>query len=141
MRRIWLLMGVGLIAAMLAVAAVACDDDEPSEEEATAQLCADLVALAAADAEFDDLSADSTVDEINAANEAYSKALDKAVDSAGGVAAAKAKPIEDAYAALDKAIGDIPGDATITEALASITDELDAVDAAWVQAFSGVDCP
>jgi hypothetical protein len=55
MRGKWLLMGVGLIAAILAVAAIACDDDGPSEEEATAQLCEDLVALEAADAAFDNL--------------------------------------------------------------------------------------
>jgi hypothetical protein len=141
MRRNWLLMGVGLIAAMLAVAAVACDDDEPSEEEATAQLCEDLVALEAADEAFDDLSAASTIDEIRATNEAYSKALGKAVDSAGGVAAARAQPIEDAYADLDQAIDDIPGDATIVEALASIADELLAVGSAYDEAFASLDCP
>ena len=141
MRRIWLLMGVGLIAAMLAVAAVACDDDEPSEEEAVAQLCSDLTQLEAADAAFDTLGTDSTIDEIGAANDAYSDALDDVVSSAGDVAEVRAQPIEDAYAGLDQAIDDISGDTTIVEALNSIGDELAAVDAAYDQAFSGVDCP
>lgn len=141
MRKNWLLMGVGLIAAMLAVAAVACDDDGPSEEEAVAQLCSDLTQLEAADAAFDNLGADSTIDEVGAANDAYSDALNDVVDSAGDVAAVRAQPIEDAYADLDQAIDDIPGDATIAGALASITDELAAVDDAYDEAFASVDCP
>lgn len=141
MRRIWLLMGVGLIAAMLAVAAVACDDDGPSEEEAMAQLCSDLTQLEAADAAFDNLGADSTIDEIEAANDAYNDALNNVVSSAGDVAEVRAQPIEDAYASLDQAIDDISGDATVVEALSSIGDELAAVDAAYDQAFAGLDCP
>ena len=141
MRRIWLLMGVGLIAAMLAVAAVACDDDEPSEEDAVAQLCSDLTQLEAADAAFDTLGTDSTIDEINATGDAYNDALGDVVDSAGDVADVRAQPIEDAYDDLDQAIDDISGDATIVEALASIADELLAVDAAYDEAFAGLDCP
>lgn len=140
MRRNWVLTGVGLLVAVLAVAAIACDD-EPSEEEAVAQLCSDLTQLQAADAPFDDLGAASTIDEVEAANDAYSDALGDVVGSAGDVAEVRAQPIEDAYADLDQAINDIPGDATIVEALASITDELAAVDDAYDEAFASVDCP
>ena len=141
MRRTWLLMGVGLIAAMLAVVAIACDDDGPSEEEAVAQLCTDLAELEAADAAFDDLGPDSTIDEVRATNDAYNDALGDVVESARDVAAVRAQPIEDAYANLDQAINDVPGDATIVGALASITDELAAVDDAYAEAFASLDCP
>ncbi len=141
MRRNWLLMGVGLIAAMLAVAAVACDDDEPSEEDTVAQLCSDLTKLEAADAAFDTLGTNSTIDEINATGDAYNDALGDVVDSARDVTAVRAQPIEDAYDDLDQAINDIPGDATIPKALTSIADELAAVDAAYDEAFASLDCP
>ena len=70
----------------------------------------------------------------------YSSALVNVVSSARDVASVRAAPIEDAYADLDAAIGDILGAATISEALDSISDELAAVDAAYVTAFSGVNC-
>lgn len=141
MRMTTLLIAFGLLVAALSVAALACDDDELSEEEATAQLCEDLDALEAADAAFDDLGGDSTIDEIRATNDAYNEALDDAVGSARDVANVRTQPIEDAYDNLAQAVNDIPGDATITEALVSIADELGAVDAAWDQAFAEIDCP
>ncbi len=136
----WTFLGLGLLIAILATVSFACDDDGPSEAEAVALLCADLITLQAADAAFDDLGADSTISEIQAANDAYNDALDDVVSSGKDVAAVRVEPIEAAYDDLDKAIIDISGDATIPEALVSISDELAAVDAAYDSAFSGVDC-
>ena len=102
---------------------------------------ADLATLQAADAAFDSLGSASTIADIVAANEVYGKALDDVVSSAKDVASISTEPIEDAYAHLDAAIDDIAGDATIAEALISIFDELDAVDRAYEEAFSGVICP
>ena len=136
----WTFLGLGLLIAIVAVVSFACDDDGPSEAEAVAQLCADLSTLQAADAAFDDLGRDSTINEIQAANDAYNDALDDVVSSGKDVAAVRIQPIEAAYDDLDQAIRDISGDATIPEALVSISDELAAVDAAYDSAFSGVDC-
>ena len=136
----WTFLGLGLLIAIVAVVSFACDDDGPSEAEAVAQLCADLSTLQAADAAFDDLGRDSTINEIQAANDAYNDALDDVVSSAKDVAAVRIQPIEAAYDDLNRAIGDISGDTTIPEALVSISDELAAVDAAYDSAFSGVDC-
>ncbi len=141
MRRNWLVMGVGLIAAVLAVAAVACGDDSPSEEEAVAQLCTEFAELRAAGGAFDDLGADSTIDEIRATNDAYNDALGDVVAGAGDFAAVRAQPIEDAYADLDQAIDDISGDDTILQALASIAADLIAVNDAYDEAFASLDCP
>ncbi len=137
----WTFLGLGLLIAIVAVVSFACDDDGPSEAEAVAKLCADLNTLQAADAAFDDLGPDSTINEIQAANAAYNDALDDVASSGKDVAAVRIQPIEAAYDDLDEAINDISGDATIPEALASISDELAAVDAAYASAFSGVDCP
>ncbi len=136
----WTFLGLGLVIAIVAVVAFACDDDGPSEAEAVAQLCADLSTLQAADAAFDDLGRDSTINEIQATNDAYNDALDGVVSSAKDVAAVRIQPIEAAYDDLNQAISDISGDTTIPEALVSISDELSAVDAAYDSAFSGVDC-
>ena len=136
----WTFLGLGLLIAIVAVVSIACDDDEPSEAEAVAQLCADLTTLQAADAAFDDLGADSTVDELNDANATFSDALDDVDASARDVVDVRTQPIDDAYGDLAQAINDIPGDATIVEGLASIAPQLAAVDAAYDSAFSGVDC-
>ncbi len=137
----WTFLGLGLLIAIVAVVSYACGDDEPSEAEAVAQLCADLDALQSADAAFDDISADSTVDELDDANAAYNDALDEVVTSAQDVAAVRTQPIEDAYDDLSQAISDIPGDATLIEGLASIAPQLAAVDAAYDSAFSSLGCP
>ncbi len=136
----WTFLGLGLLIAIVAVVSFACDDDGPSEAEAVAQLCVDLSTLQAADAAFDDLGRDSTINEIQATNDAYNDALDDAVSSGKDVAAVRIQPIEAAYDDLDQAISDISGDYNIPDALVYISDELSAVDAAYDSAFSGVDC-
>ena len=134
----WLVL-VGILVAVLGIAAVACDDDE-SEADLTIAVCQDLVDLQVADAAFDTLDENSTLDEIRSVNVAYSEALDDVVNSAADLADARSEPIEDAYGDLNQAIADIPGDATIQEALLSIEDELVAVDNAYDQFFSSLNC-
>ena len=136
----WTFLGLGLLLAIVAVVSFACGDDEPSEAEAVAQLCADLDTLQSADAAFDDIGADSTVDELNDANAAFNDALDDVDASARDVVDVRTQPIDDAYDDLAQAINDIPGDATIVEGLASIAPQLAAVDAGYDTAFSGLDC-
>ena len=134
----WLVL-VGIFVAVLGIAAVACSDD-PSEAELTITLCSDLVDLQVADAAFDTLDENSTLDEIRSVNVAYSEALDDVIDSADDLANVRSEPIEDAYNDLNQAIADIPGDASIRDALLSIEDELVAVDNAYAQFFSSLNC-
>ena len=135
-----LLVVIGIVVVVLGIAAVACDDDE-SEEDVTTTLCADLAELRAADAAFDTLGADSTLDEIRAVSETYEDALNAAIALAGDLADVRTEPVDAAYDDLAQAIDDISGDATIPEALTSIEDELVALDNAYEQAFANVDCP
>jgi hypothetical protein len=141
MRKSWLLLAFGLLVAALSVGAIACEDDEKTAQEAEAQLCQDLDKLAQARAQFDNLSSTSTVDDVRNANEAYNDALSDVVDSARDVQGVQTQAIQDAYDDLAQAIDDIPGDATIEQALTSIESQVAAVDAAWAQALGGVDCP
>ena len=139
----WKFLALILVIPLVVLVALACgddDDDGSAEVDAEAALCADLATLQAADAAFDDLSTASTIDDLEAANQAYSDALDDVVSSANDLGEIRSQPIEDAYDDLNSAINDIPGDATIAEGLDSISAALAAVDAAYVEAFSGLAC-
>ncbi len=139
----WKFLALVLVIPVVVLVALACgdDDDDGSDDlDAEAQLCADLATLQAADAAFDSLSSASSIDDVKAANEAYSEALDDVVSSANDLADIRSQPIEDAYDNLDSAIDDLDSSESIAAGLAAIEDELAAVDAAYVEAFSGVVC-
>ena len=133
----WLVLSFGIGVALLTLGAIACSDD-PSEEEAVAQLCEDITELRAAAAAFSTLS---TVDEVNEASTAVGDALNAVVDSAKDVASASSATVEDAYSDLERAIDDISDDDPIQQAVVSITDEVIALENAFRSAFSGVTCP
>ena len=140
----WKFLALVLVIPLVVLVALACgdddDDDGSAELDAAAQLCADLTTLQAADASFDSLSSASSIDDVKALNEVYADALDDVVGSANDLGEIRSQPIEDAYDDLNSAINDIPGDATIAEGLDSISAALAAVDAAYVEAFSGLAC-
>ena len=138
----WKFLALVLVIPVVALVALACsdDDDGSSELDAEAALCADLATLQAADAAFDSLSSASTIDDVQAANEAYAEALDDVVNSANDLASIRSEPIEEAYDNLDAAIDDLSGTTNIADGLLAIEDELLAVDAAYATAFSGVTC-
>jgi len=139
----WKFLALVLVIPLVVLVALACgddDDDGSAELDAEAQLCADLATLDAADAAFDSLSSDSSIDDVKALNEAYADALDNVVSSSNDLAEIRSQPIEDAYANLDSAIDDLDSSESISDGLAAIEDELAAVDAAYVEAFSGVVC-
>ena len=140
----WKFPALVLVIPVVVLVALACgddDDDGSSELDAEAQLCADLATLQTADAAFDSLSSASTIEDVQAANEAYSDALDDVVNSANDLADIRSQPIQDAYDNLDSAIDDLDSSESIADGLAAIEDELVAVDAAYAEAFSGVVCP
>ena len=139
----WKFLALILVIPLVVLVALACgddDDDGSAEVDAEAALCADLATLQAADASFDSLSSASSIDDVKALNEVYADALDDVVGSANDLGEIRSQPIEDAYDDLNSAINDIPGDATIAEGLDSISAALAAVDAAYVEAFSGLAC-
>ena len=139
----WKFLALVLVIPVVVLVALACsddDDDGSAELDAEAQLCADLATLQSADAAFDTLSSASTIEDVQAANDAYSEALDDVVSSANDLGEIRAQPIEDAYASLDSAIDDLDGSTNIADGLVAIEDELAAVDAAYIEAFSGVVC-
>lgn len=142
----WKFLALVLVIPLVVLVALACGDDDDDDDDgsagvdAEAALCADLATLQAADAAFGSLSSASTIDDVQAANDAYAAALGDVVDSANDLTSIRSQPIEDAYDNLDAAIDDLSGSESIVDGLASIEDELAAVDAAYIEAFSGLTC-
>jgi hypothetical protein len=135
---------VGAIVALTLVGgfAVACedDDDEPSADEATAQLCSDLSSLQVALGNLRSITADSTVDELEAARDDVQSALEDVRSSAEDVEEAEIAAVEDAYADLDSAVNDVEGDQSVGAALEDIATQVEAIDDAWDELFQGLRC-
>jgi hypothetical protein len=109
-------------------------------KEAETNLCKSLNDFEAALIALGDISLDSTVEDIQNNYKAVEDAWNKVVADTENVGTARSDDLKKAYDNLDKAIDDIPGDATVTEALQSIADEAAAVVAAWEQLFNDLDC-
>lgn len=120
-----------LLAMLLAVTAVGCGED--SSEEARAQLKEDLAALKTAIAGFDAQDASSSIDDIKAARADVQESWDAVKESAGDLHKAEIEEVQSAWDDLSKAVDDIKGDMTVPEAVASLSDEVAALKAAWEQ--------
>jgi hypothetical protein len=139
MKKLWLLIGIGLVAGFFAVGAVACGGDE-SEADAEAQLCRDISELGNAILAFDDIDPDSSKAEIQDALDTLHDRYDSVVSSAEDVADIETAGLESAIGALDDAVADIPDDATAAEGLDMVAHETQAVDAELVAMFQALGC-
>ena len=89
---LWIPTTTIAVLALLAIG-VACED-EPSEEEARAALCADLGQLETALATFAQLNAQSTIGEIKAARDDVGDAVDDVQSSGDDVSEADTAELE-----------------------------------------------
>ena len=134
-------LGLLVVISMAAGMAVACDDDEePSAEEAREQLCSDLEDLRAAREDLAGLSGDSSVADLQEANDEVQDARARVDESAQDVADAEVEELESALDDLSAAIDNLDEQETITAALEALAPEIDAVDAAWEDVFLTVGC-
>jgi hypothetical protein len=128
---------------LLALAAipvmVACGG--PSVEDPEAALCEDLNALATALQGLDQLTDQSTVDELEAAKADITSAYQAVQSSATAVGEARIGELETAYADYESTVDSISGDSTLGEAAATVGAASDNVAAARQQVFSALDCP
>lgn len=127
---------VVLLAALL-LAVAACGDDT-SAEDAKAQLTTDLQAFDTSAEKLRSLTADSTVDEAEAARDEAQEAWDKVVESAKDVEDATVDTLDSAWDDLSKAVDDIPSDASLGDAAMSLQPQIDAVKAAYDDLFNGL---
>ena len=117
-------MAAGLIAAAGLVLAGCSSDESPIE--ASERYCETLVGLDAELGAFRDLVAqDASVDELEAQRDAVRDAAEEVRNAAGDVDAAVAADVSDARSDFEDAVGDIPGDASATEALAVYSDAVE----------------
>lgn len=133
-----------LLAALLIVstfAFVACGgEDEPSPEEAQANLCTSLDELQTQVTGLTDLGLNSTMEDIEDQLGAIQDAFDEVVDDAQEVADVETQALGDALDSLETTIGDIGDGTTIADALSAIQDELTSLASAWQELFTSASC-
>lgn len=129
-----------LLVVMLMLAA--CGDDDPSPEEAMADLCTDLSELQVSVQNLAQVSTNpnATVEQLEDARDEVNDQLDDAQDSADDVDQAELDALNESYENLDQAIDDIDDDATLADASASVQEEITAVNSAWEQLLTGLNC-
>jgi hypothetical protein len=117
----------------------ACEDDK-SVEEARADLCDDLEAFRTATQALAAIDANSTVGELRDAQEDVASAWDDVQSSVADVDDAEIEDLEAAYDALEETLDGIDDDAVISDAVADIESDLEAVDAAWQEVVTVTPC-
>jgi hypothetical protein len=111
-----------------------------SVEEANAQLCAELDEYQAALDGVGALTAESTVEEAEAALELVANEWDDVANAAYNARDAAYENLDEAYEDLDDALREIGDAATIADAQAMIQEELANVNAAYDE-FNNLHCP
>jgi chromosome segregation ATPase len=134
------LSAIVLALSMLALAA--CGDDDPSPEEAMADLCTDLTELQASVQNLSQVASNpnATVDQLEDARDEVDEQLDAVQSAAEDVDEAEVDALNEAYDNLDQSIDDIDDNATLADASASVQDEIAAVNTAWEQVLTGLNC-
>jgi hypothetical protein len=109
-------------------------------EEAQTQLCADLTEFKAALGGVEALTADSTIEEAEAAIEIATDAWDDVANSALLMQEANYDNLDQAYEDLDDALRDINEGESIQDAAATIQTQIANVNAAYDEFYS-LQCP
>jgi L-alanine-DL-glutamate epimerase-like enolase superfamily enzyme len=111
----------------------------PQEDVSTA--CTAAAAHGAALKSFQEsLSPDATVEQVKAARDEVQKTYDDMVDAAEEVSQDRANALEQAWDELDKAVEDIPDDATLQQAADSLKNEAADVESARSDVASELNC-
>lgn len=132
------LLVAGLMAATM-LGFVACDDED-TQQAANEQFCDDTAEMVASLRAIQDLDADSTIEEIDAARERARDAHEDLVASAEGVVDARLDDFNAAWDALAQAVDDLDEGATLSEALNDLEDEIQDVSTEASQLLNDVDC-
>lgn len=124
----------------LAGTLAACSSDTETQQEAESAVCVSLAAVKTAAADVRALSADSTISEAEAAQQALETAIADLRENAGRLNEADVKALEDARMAIQQAIADVSGSDTIGEAAASIESSRSTLDTTLAEMEDGLDC-
>lgn len=137
MSRVAKLVAVVMAVLALVVAVAACGDEQ-TPDEARQQLLSDLQAFEATVTNLKSLTASSSVDEWKAAKEEARTAWAKVVESAGAVKEAEVGEVQTAWDNLAKSVDDLDPDATLQQALPTLTEEITALKAAYDDLYNGL---
>lgn len=134
---------VGLLVMMLLVPLVmvvaSCSSDDTTQDKEKA-LCQALQDFDTAVDDLANISMDSTLDDIQKKEEAISDAWNKVVDAAKDVTSAKIDDLTKAVEDLINYITNIPSGTSIGEALETIGTKLTAVENAWKELTTSLNC-
>jgi flagellar hook-basal body complex protein FliE len=113
--------------------------DTPQENES--QVCAATKAYASALTSFKDaLTPTSTVDEVRAAREEVAKTHNELLEASEAVAKDRVDAVKEAEQNLERAVRDVPNDATLAQARESLRDEAIKVQAALSDLGTAASC-
>ncbi|KQN86703.1 hypothetical protein [Arthrobacter sp. Leaf69] len=134
-----LLAGSIALGAALALLTGCGSTDTPQENES--QVCAATKAYASALTSFKDaLTPTSTVDQVRTAREEVVKTHNELLDASEAVAKDRVDAVKEAEQSLDRAVKDVPDDATLAQARASLRDEAVKVQAALSDLGTAASC-
>ena len=132
MNKKFFLLGISLL--MLASCA------KPSVSDAQAAYCQGLANLELAVANFQNLSADSSVKDLKQAQKQVRSTFTAVQQAGKTLENVEVKQLEKSQQDLEKAVNDIPDDATLAEALATISNKVGSVNEARQALFNGANC-
>jgi hypothetical protein len=133
-------MGAGLAVLLAVGLAAGCGDDEPSTEEATAEVCDARDDLQDSIDEADRLDPRDT-DKLNEAREELADDVDELSSAGQQLAEDEWDDVESATEQLRDAIGSIDRDTTFGEAAEALQSAQGALTEAWDNFVSNVECP
>ena len=132
---------VTAIVACVAVALVAVACSGESSAEAKQNYCNSLSDFSSTVMSYQGMNVlTASTDELNAAANDIDAAYNDVVGEANDWANAYDNPLTEAYNDLYYAIEDVDGDATVAEAVNEVQPELEAIPAAYAEAFDGSGC-
>jgi hypothetical protein len=112
-----------------------------STQDKKTELCTNLARFNTSVVTLKSMSPSSTVGDLKAARDQVKTAFGDVRNSASTVQDAKAEDLERAYESLNQAVTAIPDTATLNQASTSIAPQVAAVEAAYTQMNSGLNCP
>jgi ABC-type transporter Mla subunit MlaD len=135
---------VGILAALVLVGAGAgalagCGDDEPSTEEATADVCAAREDLDKTVSNLDNLDPTDT-SQLAETRDEISDDLEELSDAGKKLAGSDWDNLEQAWEDLRDTVGNLNQDTTFAEARDQLSSAVDGLTGAWDDFISKVDC-
>lgn len=127
-----------VLVALAASLAIACgDDEEPEQDEAANQVCDSLQTVGDS---LDDLRGAENRDDFDAARDETRSAFEELADDLGGLAAATADALQDAFNTLLDDISDLPEGSSFDDAREAAEPGIDGLRTAITTAAGIANC-